>query len=894
MFDPQVAESKDELRLEPFSRVQQFNRETEPPGGSPSLIVLNYTPIMPRTELPIIEIERSLLQTLSFQKRLVLTAPTGSGKSTQVPQMLLDGGLLGSGQVTILQPRRLATRMLAAWVAQARSVKLGGEVGYQMRLDKVASAATRICYLTEGVLLRRMLTDPELKGISAVVFDEFHERHLYGDITLARALQIQESTRPDLIIIVMSATLDVAQIKIVERYLQPCAVLSSEGRTYPVTTEYLAEPSSVAPVWDLAVRELKRLVREHPQGDTLIFMPGAYEIARTVQAARDVLGSEFIVFPLHGELPPKDQDAAVAKYDRRKIVVATNVAETSLTIDGVRLVIDSGLARIPRYDPYRGINTLLIEKISCAAADQRAGRAGRTAPGHCLRLWTAHDHGGRPAQELPEVKRLDLAEVILTLKASGVDDVKTFRWLEAPDAPALERAETLLADLAAVDDASGAITALGRRMLAFPVHPRYARMLLAAQEFGCVRPVALIAALTQGRDLLMRKQGARADDRRDEIFDGESESDFFVLMHAWRYAERNGFQIDRSRRAGINAQAARQVGPLFDLFLRIAAAEGLDIGEKSIDRAAVQRCLLVGFPDHLAKRLDVASQRCGLVYGRRGTLARESVVKAPLFVVAEVREVESGGGRERNLNVVLNLATAVKEEWLRELFPAGFTEVQFVGYDPALRRVVSRTEKRFRDLVLEQEISDKLPVDKAAAILAREVVAGRLVLEHWNESVEQWILRVNRLREWMPELELPAIADEDRGVMIEHICHGAFSYNQIKDRAVLPVVKSWLSRQQQAWIEEYVPERIQLPKGRMVKVAYSADGAPTIAARIQDLYGIKDALWIANRRVRVRIQVLAPSNRPVQITENLADFWRETYPKLKQQLQRRYPKHEWR
>ncbi|TMA66937.1 MAG: ATP-dependent helicase HrpB, partial [Deltaproteobacteria bacterium] len=830
---------------------------------------------MRQLDLPIFEIEQRLLETLTAQKRLVLTAPTGSGKSTQVPQMLLDGGLLGDGQVTILQPRRLPTRMLAAWVAQARGTKLGGEVGYQMRLDKVTSAGTRIRYVTEGVLLRQMLADPELKGVSAMVFDEFHERHLFGDITLARALQIQQSTRPDLIIIVMSATLDVAAV---QKYLQPCAVLSSEGRTYPVAVEYLPKPGGDRPVWELAVKELQRLVREYPQGDALIFMPGAYEIARTVQAARDVLGQGFVVFPLHGDLSVADQDAAVASYDRRKIVVATNVAETSLTIDGVRLVIDSGLARIPRYDPYRGINTLLIEKVSRAAADQRAGRAGRTAPGHCLRLWTAHEHAARPAQEIPEVKRLDLAEVILTLKASGVDNVRAFRWLEAPDAHARERAETLLIDLEAIDATTGAITALGRRMLAFPAHPRYARMLLAANDYGCVREIALIAALTQGRDLLVRQQGKQIDDPRNELLSAETESDFFVLMAAWRYAERNAYHIDRCRRIGIHAQAARQVGPLFEQFLRIAAEEGLDISEKPLDRPAVQRCLLVGFSDHIGKRLDTGSRRCQLVHGRRGTLARESVVKAPLFVVSEVRELESSGARERNLNVVLNLATAVKEEWLRELFPEGFKEVEAVVYDPTLRRVVARTEKRFRDLVLAENISEDPPVAEVSETLAREVAAGGLVLTKWDESVEQWILRVNRLRQWRPELGLPAVTEKDRGVMIEHICQGASGYNEIEDRAVLPVVKSWLSSQQQAWIEEYAPERIQLPKGRMVKVGYSADGAPTIAARIQDLYDIKDALWIADRRVRVRIHVLAPSNRPVQVTENLSVFWREIYP----------------
>jgi ATP-dependent helicase HrpB len=847
---------------------------------------------MQKPDLPIFEIEQALLETLTTHKRVVLTAPTGSGKSTQVPQMLLDSGLLGGGQVTVLQPRRLPTRMLAKWVAQARGVRLGGEVGYQMRLDNRASAATRICYVTEGVLLRRMLADFHLNGISAIVFDEFHERHLYGDITLARAVEIQQSTRPDLIILVMSATLDVAAV---EKYLQPCAVLSSLGRAYPVAIEYLSKPAGDAPVWKLAIKELQRLVHEHPQGDALIFMPGAYEITRTVQAARDTLGQEFVVLPLHGELPPNDQDAAVARYDRRKVVVSTNVAETSLTIDGVRLVIDSGLARIPRYDPYRGINTLLIEKISRAAADQRAGRAGRTAPGHCLRLWTEHEHAGRPAQELSEVKRLDLSEVLLTLKASSVNDVRSFRWLEAPDAPALERAEMLLSDLGAIGDTTGAITPLGRRMLAFPAHPRYARMLLAAHDYGCVRPVALIAALTQGRDLLVRQQGKPFEDARDDLFGEETESDFFVLMRAWRYAERNGYDVDLCHRMGIHAQAARQIGSLFEQFLSIAAAEGLDISNKPVANDAIQRCVLVGFSDHLAKRLGAGTLRCELVHGRRGVLARESVVhKASLFVVSEVREVESGRGRERALNVVLNLATAIKEAWLRELFPDDFKEVRAVVYDPASRRVIIREENRFRDLVLEEKLSDNPPAEEAARILALEVAAGRCALENWNDAVEQWILRANRLREWMPELALPAIGPGDRDAMLEHICHGAFSHKQIKDRPVLPIVKSWLSRQQQAFIEDYAPERFKLPNGRTVKVLYSVDAAPTIAARIQDLYGVKETLWIAGRRVRVRIQVLAPNNRPVQVTENLSGFWRETYPKIKQELQRKYPKHDWR
>ena len=841
--------------------------------------------------LPIMEVREALLSALGRQRRLILTAPTGSGKSTQVPQMLLDAGVLGNGQVVILQPRRLPARMLAAWVAKGRGVKLGEEVGYQIRLDDVTSSATRIRYVTEGILLRQMLTDKNLRGISAVIFDEFHERHLYGDITLARALQIQETTRPDLIIIVMSATLDVGPLR---EYLKPCELLSSEGRTFPVDIEYLDKTLGDWPVWEAAVKELEQLVMQH-EGDALVFMPGAYEISRTVRGAQDALGSQFIVLPLHGDLPTNDQDAAVAQYDRRKIVVSTNVAETSLTIDGVRIVIDSGLARIPRYDPYRGINTLLVEKISRASADQRAGRAGRTAPGVCLRLWTKHEHEQRPLQEAAEVKRLDLAEVVLTLKASGVDDVYAFRWLEPPSRQSLDHAVLLLKDLGALENTTGALTELGRRMLAFPLHPRYSRMLLAAQEYGCVRQVALIAALTQGRDLMVRRQGKQVEEARDDLFGGETQSDFFVLMRAWCYADRNGYNLDRCRQVGVHAQAARQVGPLFEQFLDIAKREGLDISEKRAATDAIQRCMLLGFSDHVARRLDEGTLRCQLVHERRGVLARESVVQsAPLLVATEIHEIQSGTGKDRELNVLLSLATAIKEEWLRELFPSDFTETVAVVYDTTQRRVFGERRKQFRDLVLEAGRSEDVPLDAAARILSAEVVAGRCVLKNWDEAVEQWIVRVNRLREWITELGIPAIGSDDRQALIEQICHGARSYKEIKDKPVWPVMKSWLSGQQQAWVEEYTPERIELPGGKRAKIAYSTDGPPTVAARIQDLYGVKQGLWIAQHRVPVRIQVLAPNQRPVQMTENLATFWKETYPKLKVELQRKYPRHEWR
>ena len=835
--------------------------------------------------LPIHELREKIAESLQRHNRLILQAPTGSGKSTQVPQMLLDAGLLGAGEVVVLQPRRLATRMLAARVAQERAVKLGDEVGYQIRLDRVTGPKTRIRFVTEGVLLRQMLESPQLKGVAAIVFDEFHERHLYGDITLARALHLQETMRPDLRLVIMSATLDAGQLK---SYLQPCEVLQSEGRTFPVQIDYLQKPARETPLWELAEEQFERLCSSS-DGDVLIFMPGAYEIGRTVQLFR-ARHSDCVVLPLHGELPPAEQDAAVARYRKRKVVVATNVAETSLTIDGVTLVIDSGLAKVARFDPYRGINTLLVEKISRASADQRAGRAGRTAPGRCLRLWTALEQNDRPAQELPEVKRLDLAEVVLTLKASGVVDVAGFRWLEPPEPRSLERAETLLLDLDAID-LHGAITALGRRMLAFPMHPRHARMLLEAQRLGCVREVALIAALAQGRPLLRRAEGKQMEQQREALFGEKAESDFFNLLKAYRYAEQHQFSVPACAPHGIHVGAAREASQLLGQFLRIAADQGLETSTHQATEEALQRCVLAGFADQVAVRCDAGTLRCQLVHNRRGVLARESMVHhSPLLVASEVREIQIKGDCE----VLLSQATAIKEQWLQEVFPGAVTDVFEPFYDATQRRVMGRRLTKFRDLVLRKELTDKVPSEAAAAILAEQVVEGRCPLAGWDNNVEQWIARANRLREWMPELELPPIGEEERRALIEQICHGASTYKEIKDRPVAALVRSWFSRSQQELVEKFAPERVALPNGKKWKIIYDAKAAPTVAARIQELYGVEGSLTIAAGRVPLVIQVLAPSHRPIQVTTNLSNFWSESYPKIRQELQRKYPRHEWR
>ncbi len=857
-------------------------------------------------ELPIYELEDRLITAVRERGRLIVQAPTGSGKSTQVPQMLLNHGLLGHGEVVVLQPRRLAARMLAKRVAEEVGTKLGEIVGYQIRLDSRVSKATRIRFVTEGILLRQMSFDPTLRGISAIVFDEFHERHLYGDISLARALQIQQSIRPDLKLLVMSATLDAALLK---NYLVPCAVLTSEGRTFPVQIEYLPKTVDFEhdPVWAVATRECERVAAQ-TQGDILVFMPGAFEISRTVQEVQGSHGLRgFICFPLHGELPPEQQDRAVARYETRKIIVSTNVAETSLTIDGVTVVVDCGLARVARFDPHRGINTLLIEKIAVSSSDQRAGRAGRTAPGVCVRLWTEREHAQRPLQELPEVKRLDLAEVVLTLKAAGIADIHGFPWLEMPEPKALERAELLLEDLgalyrnvgASLDDARGRaqgaplqISDLGRRMLKFPMHPRYGRMFLAAQDFGCVRSVALMAALTQGRNFLLRNVDKRTAEAREDLFGEEHESDFFLLMRAWRYADKANYNPDACRRLGIHVQGVRQVGPLFEQFLQIAEGEGLDIAEKRIDGVAVRKCVLLGFSDHLGRRLDQGTLRCELVHKRRGVLARESCIDdAPLLVAAEITEIESRG----EVNVLLNLCTAVEEAWLKELFPEDFKDAGGVVYDETARRVISRKERCFRDLVLESKpTADEPSSGEAAALLAREVQAGRIVLTEWNEAVEQWILRVNCLAKWWPELEVNPITDADRATLIEQICYGSLGARELKDKPVMPVLRDWLLAEQLAVLDDYLPERLVMANGRKARLTYSKDGPPVLSARIQELYGVNSKFTLGHGRVAVKIEVLAPNQRPIQVTDDLSNFWRDQYPKIKTELSRRYPRHEWR
>lgn len=839
--------------------------------------------------LPIDQLKDDLVAACGRTRRLVLRAPTGSGKSTRLPQMLLDLGLV-EGQIVVLQPRRLAARLLAARIAQERGGKLGGEVGYQIRFERVESAQTRIKFVTEALLLRQMASDPQLKGIGAVVFDEFHERNLHSDVALALARRLQETGRPDLLLVAMSATLDTEGVA---RWLGSAETLAADGRTYPVEVEYTHQPrNSARPVWDAAAEQVRRVLQEEAEGDILVFMPGSYEIMRTLGAVRNLPESGGVdILPLHGELPPEEQDRAVKPGPRRKVIVATNVAETSLTIPCVRAVVDAGLARVARFDPHRGIDTLLIEPISQASAEQRAGRAGRTGPGRCIRLWSQTDHAARPARETPEIKRVDLAETILLLLTSGWGDAAAFPWYEPPEEKSLRRALTVLRDLGAVD-AAGALTRLGRRMAAFPAHPRYARMLLAAGELGCVAEVAAIAGLSQGRDILFRKVDDRTEHARDAV-EQEDGSDFFPRLALLRRAAELKFDLDACERLGIHAQSARQADQAARQFRRIAEGQGLPVADGPAEPAAIRRCLLLGFSDRLAVRLDAGTLRCALVHGRKGELRRESAVRqARLLVAAEIDEIQARG----EVTTYLSLCTAVEESWLRELYPEDFNEVAAPRFDPALRRVVARVERRFRDLTLETVERDAAPSDDASRLLAEEVLAGRLALEKWDGPVDAWIRRVNFLARHCPELGIAPFDEAGRRMVIEEVCAGAVAYREIRERPVMGIVRGWLTHEQAMALESYCPEKIVLPrKKHPARIEYTADGEAEVEATVQELYDFPGSkLRVCQGKVPIVVCIQSPARRTQQRTRDLDAFWKGSYELVKKELRGRYPKHEWR
>ena len=807
----------------------------------------------------------------------VVVAPPGTGKSTRLPLALLRAGVLGNGRLVMLQPRRVAARAVARRLAAQDGTRLGDRVGYRIRFEDCTGPATRIEVVTEGLLTRRLQSDPFLEGVACVVLDEFHERSLHADLALALLAEVRREVRPDLKLLVMSATLDPGPVA---RFLGDAPVLRAEGRVHPVDLVYERE-SSTEPPWPRAARAVQRCLSDEATGHVLVFLPGKGEIA-AVQGELGDLGPDVEVLPLHGGLPGEAQDRALAPPARpgvRKVVLATNIAETSVTIEGVTAVVDTGLARVPRFEPRLGLERLERVRISQAAADQRAGRAGRTGPGRCLRLWTALEHHALPPADVPELQRADLTRTVLELRGWGADPHR-FPFFEAPATEALDQADALLRRLGAID--AHGLTSFGRAALAMPVHPRLAAVVAEGHRRAVLATVCTAAALLNERDIVRSPPDVVAD------------SDLALRLDALEDAARGGFRPEVCRRWGLDPGAAREAVRARDQLLDVARralgpspavvrpeAEPVDV--------AVLRSLLAGFGDRVAQRRTPRGSKFKLAGGGGAVLAPGSVVREAALVLAVGLDAAAHGtGGEHRIQI----ASAVDPAWLP------VTRAVETRWDAEREAVVQARVDRYLTLTLgEHPAGDAADPEAAAEVLAREA-ARRPDRAFDAETVGPFLARLRFLVTHLPELGLPDPAaldtpSEAPPPWLAALCVGRRSFADLRRADVPAFLRGTLTATQAAAMDRHAPERIALPNGRSGRVTYVPGEPPVLAAKIQWFFGLDRTPTVADGRVRVRLHLLAPNGRPAQVTQDLEGFWRGSWSLVRKELRGRYPKHAW-
>jgi ATP-dependent helicase HrpB len=829
---------------------------------------------LPLDPLPIDPVLPAIVDALVRDTAVVIRAPTGAGKTTRVPPALLDAGLAGAGRILLLQPRRLATCAAARRIAAERGGAVGDEVGFQVRFERRYGPGTRILAVTPGILLRHLLDDPYLEKDTVVVFDEFHERGLESDLALGTVRLIQQTVRPEVRIVVMSATLAVEEIS---AYLGGCPVIVSEGRLHPVSIEHQPRPEHRN--LPAAIAHTVEGLLDRTPGDILVFLPGLHEIrqaAHHLEPLAEMRG--LAVLPLHGELPLEQQDAALRRSQHRKVVLATNVAETSVTVEGVTAVVDSGLVRLLIFDPAVGLDRLRLVPISRASADQRTGRAGRTAPGICIRLWSASAERGLREQTPPEVRRIDVAGSLLTLLALGEKDIRRFPWFEPPPEAAIGRALELLERLGATD--KGDLTDPGKLLSRLPVHPRLGRLLVAGHALGDPERAALAAALLSERDPFVRTLEEVPDRRPGRT----TASDVLERVEALEAFEAAG--TVHSPLGSLNRAAARFVLRARDQLARTLRQElgrAPGTGEASPDDALL-RALFVAFPDRLARRREPGSRRGVMVGGRGVRLAPSSgAMASELFVCIDV---DAGQGE-----TVVRQASAVERDWLPEEQVSRSVEVVF---DERSERVSAVRRTRFEDLVLDETACSLQDGEETARILAAAAVERlERVLPPGESPAGLYRTRVRCLRQWMPELGLPAWDEADLREVVTTLCHNRRSFEELRQAPWLAVLQGQLTHQQRQAVEREAPERLAVPSGSHIALRYEEGRPPILAVRIQELFGLRQTPRIAAGRVAVLLHLLGPNYRPQQVTDDLASFWENTYPQVRKDLRARYPRHAW-
>ncbi len=837
---------------------------------------------MPLKPLPIDAVIPDALQSLQDKGALVLIAAPGAGKTTRIPPAVLDANLANlasgqPGQIVVLQPRRVAARSAAARISDERGTKLGQEIGYMVRHERLCSRDTRILVCTQGVFLRRLQDDPMLEQVSCVVFDEFHERTLDSDLALALVRQVRSALRPDLKIIVMSATLDATPVS---KYLGDCPIIESAGRSYPVAIEHIATP--VKKRIEESVAEAVKQMAHESTGHVLAFLPGLNEILRTQELLKTYAEDEQIaLMPLHGEMPLESQQRVLTDKSSRKIILATNVAETSITIDGVTAVVDSGMSRINSFDRQLGLNRLNLARISRAAADQRAGRAGRTSSGKCLRLWTANEHLGLSEHTEPEITRVELSECVLQLLDWGESDLTAFGWFEAPTASALAHALALLERLGAIHH--GLLTPQGKRMARMPLQPRLARLIIEGESLGQLRRATLCAALLSERDPIRRPP---------ESLTAQHKSASDVLDRVWALEDYAASGQKHSIVGEINIGGARRIIQTSDQLYKqvVQAGEPKSSQDKSattndtIADDAARRMLLAAFPDRVCRRRQPASRQALMVGGRGVRLTDQSAVSdGELFIAVELVELGKSEASVRQ-------ASTIDKSWLpTELL--GTTIDAF--YDSSKQKVMAMKRTRFADLIIDETVAALPPEMDAGTILAQALSSNFDLEALVDDDARQYLARIACLQDKMPELGLPQFSATPWVDLLDDWCMGCSSLTELKAQSFLAVIQAKLTHQQRSEIGREAPERMPVPSGNQIKLTYEAGKAPVLAVRIQELFGMIDTPKIARNRQPVLVHLLAPNYRVQQITPDLASFWKNTYPEVKKDLKARYPKHSW-
>lgn len=801
---------------------------------------------------PIDAVLPALLASLATQPRVMLEAPPGAGKTTRVPLALLTATWC-TGKVLMLEPRRIAARAAASYMANQLGETVGDTVGYRIRFERKISARTRVEIVTEGILTRMLQDDPLLDGISAVVFDEFHERHLASDLGLAMCLEVQAGVRPELRLIVMSATLDGERLAL---YMDAPRV-TSEGRSYPVDVSYLPLLARETP--DLQFKRALRQALDETDGDILCFLPGKAEIERAARLLSDL---DVPLEVLHGELSTEAQAQILLPAQGRRVVLATNVAESSVTLPGVRAVVDSGLAREPRFDPMSGMSRLETVSIAQSSARQRAGRAGRIAAGRCYRLW--------PQSQLlesstrPEIQCIELSALALEIKVWGSTDL---RFLDPPPAGAYAQAHDLLRALAAIDD-DDRITSHGAALLELGTHPRLANAMRRAPAKW--RGLACdLAALLEARDPLLGET-RRNDDLRVRL----------SALSAQRSGQNAAHDVHRGALAAIS-QAARHW------------RNRLNIKDKEDSAYELHACgnlLALAYPDRIAHQDDNNPRRYVLANGRGAQLAHESnLLGEPWLAIAELRF--------ETRDSLVQRAAPCDLAFLEQNFPSHFHHDHKLSFNAANRAVEASEERRFAAIVLERR-SLPVPRDGAtAALLTSGVAALGLDCLPWNETSREWQARVSNLRSWCPDLKLPDVSDAALTTSVDEwlapLFDGKARLTDLSAGDLANALRHRLDYAQQRLLDDNAPETLTVPSGMQRKISYALGEPPVLAVKLQEMFGLADTPCIAHGRVPVLLHLLSPRQTPIQVTQDLKGFWERTYPQVKREMKGRYPKHPW-